>query len=71
MYPIKLCFTILFFVSGVFHAAGQEQTQSQGEVEGLVHWTENGMVVFVSNAALSSEHPQQGRVEAIVLRRNG
>ena len=71
MYPIKLCFTILIFVTGVFHAVAQEQSLSGGEVEGLVHWTENGMVVFVSNAALSSEHPQQGRVEAIVLRRTG
>jgi fibronectin type 3 domain-containing protein len=73
MFPIKLWFTILLFLSGITHALGQGQavSQGEGEVEGLVHWTENGMVVFVSNAALSPDNPQQGRVEAIVLRRIG
>ena len=70
-YPIIICFTILFSVSGSLLGYAQEQSAPQGEVEGLVHWTDEGMVVFVSNAALSSENPQDGRVEAVVLRRTG
>lgn len=45
--------------------------QTSEEVEGLVNWTEQGMVVFVSNSALSEENPQQGRVEAVIYRRSG
>lgn len=39
------------------------------EVEELVKWSPEGMVVFVSDAALSQEMPQKGMVEGVVYRR--
>lgn len=62
---LKLVFLIWASASLAVNAQGSN------EVEGLVHWSEQGMVVFVSNSALSEDNPQQGRVEAVVYRRSG
>lgn len=45
--------------------------QPSQEVEGLVNWSDEGMVVFVSDVGLSSESPQSERVEAVLYRRIG
>ncbi len=45
--------------------------QDVEQVDELVNWSPDGMVVFVSDAALSEDSPQTGRVEGIVYRRIG
>lgn len=45
--------------------------QPRQEVEGLVNWSDEGMVVFVSDVGLSSENPQSERIEAVLYRRIG
>lgn len=47
-----------------------QQTRVQ-YVEDMVNWTEEGMVVFATDAALSPEMPQSGRVQAIIYRSVG
>ena len=70
MYEHRMGFWFLAFASFLIGASGAlAQNLSVNEVDGLVHWSEQGMVVFVSNAALSVENPQQGRTEAIVYRK--
>ena len=47
------------------------QAQQVQQVEDLVRWSPEGMVVFSSDAALSEENPQNGIVEAVVYRSIG
>lgn len=43
--------------------------QANQEVDDLVNWSEDGMVVFASDAGLSEEFPQSERVAAIIYRK--
>lgn len=43
--------------------------QTNQNPENLVNWSPEGMIVFASNAGLSEEFPQSGRVEAVVYRK--
>ncbi|WP_234570693.1 fibronectin type III domain-containing protein [Rhodohalobacter sp. 614A] len=64
---------LIFFLAGIIISPAllrAQQTNVQ-YVEDMVNWTENGMVVFVSDAALSPDMPQTGRVQGIIYRSVG
>ena len=48
-----------------------EEVEDPEDLDDLVHWTDEGMMVFVSNAALSEDQPNQGRIQAVIYRQIG
>ncbi len=47
------------------------KAQTAEQLPGMVNWTESGMVIFISDAVLSEDQPQDGRIGAEIFRRVG
>ncbi len=68
---ILFCISFLFVHKNIYAQINFEQIESPEDLDGLVHWTYDGMVVFASDAALSDEQPNEGRIQAVIYRQIG
>lgn len=68
-FRLLLVFCLAWLVASPMLVRGQQTNRQY--VEDMVNWTEDGMVVFATDAALSPEMPQTGRIQAIVYRSIG
>lgn len=63
---------IILILSIIFFHSPNLLAQEEIDIDAyLVRWSPDGMVVFASDAALSPENPQDGRIQSVVYRRIG
>lgn len=65
----KFIKSILACVLVIFSLPLSTNAQTNQNPENLVNWSPDGMIVFASNAGLSEEFPQSGRIEAVIYRK--
>lgn len=63
---------IILILSIIFWHPPNLLAQEEIDIDAdLVRWSPDGMVVFASDAALSPENPQDGRIQSVIYRRIG